>query len=156
MLDATTVAGTSTKRTSVNVEVGVWIDHQQAIVVILNDDGVKMRCVESVVENRARRSEGLPANVRYGRGLNPVDNLRQKEYTRRIANYYDKVISAIDAASAIYIFGPDEAKGELRTRIGQIHPNSWTTLQAAAKITQSQIVTTVRRFFNHKVAGSSI
>ena len=47
----------------------------------------------------------------------PADDSREREYTGHLDNYYDEVISCIRPAEAILIFGPGEAKGELRKRI---------------------------------------
>ena len=46
----------------------------------------------------------------------PADDSREREYTGHLG-HYDEVISCLRPAQAILLFGPGEAKGELRKRI---------------------------------------
>jgi hypothetical protein len=46
-----------------------------------------------------------------------ADDLRQRELTGDLNVYYDEVISCIRDAESILIFGPGEAKGELKKRL---------------------------------------
>jgi hypothetical protein len=47
----------------------------------------------------------------------PADDSRERGYTGHLANFYDEVVSCLRPAEPILLFGPGEAKGELRKRI---------------------------------------
>ena len=64
--------------------------------------------------------------------------------------YYDKAISAIHDATSILIFGPGEAKGELKKRIeNKKLKGHKIAVEAADEMTEPQIAAKVRqRFLN--------
>ncbi|MGB2630260.1 MAG: hypothetical protein WBD17_03385, partial [Candidatus Omnitrophota bacterium] len=62
--------------------------------------------------------------------------------------YYDAVISCIRDAEAILIFGPGEAKGELKKRIVKNKLcNRIVGIETIDKMTDRQIAAKVRRYF---------
>jgi hypothetical protein len=66
-----------------------------------------------------------------------------------LANYYDEVISCIRPAEAILLFGPGEAKGELRKRIERNKLDlRITCLETADKMTERQISQKVARHYS--------
>ncbi len=65
-----------------------------------------------------------------------------------LANYYDEVISCIRAAEAIQLFGPGEAKGELKKRIERDKLDlRITRFETMDKMTERQISQKVRRHY---------
>ena len=79
----------------------------------------------------------------------PADDSREREYTGHLANYYDEVISCIRPAEAILIFGPGEAKGELRKRIERNKLDlRITCFETSDKMTERQISQKVRRHYS--------
>jgi len=66
--------------------------------------------------------------------------------------YYDGVIASIREAESILIFGPGEARGELKKRIekgtlsGRI-----VGVETADKMTDQQIAAKVRRYFQENI-----
>ena len=96
---------------------GLWIDHREAIIVLISGKRQETRRIKSFVEKQLRRSDCSPSQGRFEAQMVPADDSREREYTGHLDNYYDEVISCIRPAEAILIFGPGEAKGELRKRI---------------------------------------
>lgn len=78
----------------------------------------------------------------------PADDAREREYKGHLANYYDEVIALLRPAEAILLFGPGEAKGELRKRIEKnklgLRIKSFET---SDKMTERQISQKVRRHY---------
>jgi hypothetical protein len=76
------------------------------------------------------------------------EDKRESYFERQLATYYDDVIARVRDAGAIFIFGPGEAKGELKSRIeheglgGRI-----VGVEAADKMTPRQISAKVRQRF---------
>ena len=62
-----------------------------------------------------------------------------------LANYYDEVISCLRPAKAILLFGPGEAKGELKKRIERNKLDlRITKFETMDKMTERQILQKVR------------
>jgi hypothetical protein len=121
--------------------VGLWIDHKKAIVVALSDKGQEAGLVISHAPKQPRRS---PFEHRHL----PADDIRQRVLTEHLNLYYDAVIACIRDAGAILIFGPGEAKGELKKRLerdglgGRI-----AGVETVDKLTDRQIAAKVRQHF---------
>ena len=98
-------------------KVGLWIDHRKAIVVTVTDKGEEIVLVISAVEKQRRRSGDSPLKGPYEQQQVPADDRRQRTFTGHLNIYYDAVIACIGAAESILIFGPGEAKGELKKRL---------------------------------------
>jgi len=129
-------------------KVGLWIDHRKAIVVAITDKGEEARLVISKVERQLRRSGDAPLEGAYDKAQAPARNSRQRTFTSRLNIYYDAVVACIRDAEAILIFGPGEAKGELKKRlkkgnlIGRI-----VGMETVDKMTDHQIAAKVRQHF---------
>jgi hypothetical protein len=125
---------------------GLWIDHREAVIVILSDKGQETRRVRSHVEKQLRRSGRSPSQASFEAQMIPADDSREREYTGHLANYYDEVISCLRPAKAIQLFGPGEAKGELRKRIQRNRLDvRITKCETSDKMTEPQIAQKVRR-----------
>ena len=127
---------------------GLWIDHREAVIVVLAGDGQATQRIQSNVEKQLRRS-GEPGHGSFESQNAPADDSRQREYTGRLARYYDAVISHLSDSGSILILGPGEAKHDLKKRFDQ-HPSASRALvlETADKMTEPQIVAKVRHHFH--------
>ena len=126
---------------------GLWIDHREAVIVILTAKGQETMYVKSLVEKQLRRT-GEPAEGPFSAREVPADDSREREYQGDLVRYYDEVIAHLRAADEILIFGPGEAKGELQKRMGKTKGNvRILTLETNDKMTEPQIVARVRQHF---------
>ncbi len=119
-------------------EIGLWIDHRKAIIVVIKDGAEEIKKIVSNMEKHVRfTSED-------GRG----EDVRDRQFENHLNSYYDEVITHIRGADSIQIFGPGEAKGELQKRIeheglkGHI-----LAIETADKMTDQQIAAKVREQF---------
>ena len=127
---------------------GLWIDHREAVIVILSDKGEETRRVKSHVEKQLRRSRPVAAQASFEAQMKPADDSREREYAGHLANYYDEVISCLRPAKALLLFGPGEAKGELRKRIERNKLDvRITSCETSDKMTERQIAQKVRRHY---------
>ncbi len=129
-------------------KVGLWIDHRKAIVVTVTDKGEEMGLIISTVQKQLRRSGDSPLKGRYEQQQVPADDSRQRTFTGHLNIYYEAVIACIGDAESILIFGPGEAKGELRKRL-QRHKlgGRIADVQTVDKMTDRQIAAKVREHF---------
>jgi hypothetical protein len=129
-------------------KVGVWIDHRKARVVAVTDQGEELGLVISNVETQLRRSGDSPLKGPFESRLVPAGDSRQKRLTGHLNLYYDAVIASIREAESILIFGPGEAKGELKKRLEKDHLDGRIVgVETVDKMTDRQIVAKVRKYF---------
>ena len=123
-------------------QAGLWIDHGDALVVFIGDDGEEMRRIESGMEKHVRFSGGNRSEE------GSADDQRDRQFASHLNRYYDEVITNIRDAESILLFGPGEAKGELEKRLatkglgGRI-----VGIETVDKMTDRQIAAKVREHF---------
>jgi hypothetical protein len=129
---------------------GLWIDHRKAVIVTLSGDKVQTAVVVSGVEKHPERGGDSPMKGRYEAHSVPADDRRQRALTAELDVYYDAVIAALGGSATVLVFGPGEAKEELRNRLAKIKGAGFvTTVEAADKMTDRQIIAKVREHFGH-------
>ena len=121
-------------------ELGLWIDHREAVIVTVAADGEEIKHVNSDVEKHVRFSAHSPEG-------SPEDR-RDRRFGEHLHQYYAEVITAIRDADSILILGPGEAKGELEKRLVQEKLSGRIVgIETEDKLTEPQIVAKVRRHF---------
>ena len=129
-------------------KVGLWIDHRKAIIVAVTDKGEEIRLIISKVERQLRRSGDLPLEGAYDNEQVPARNSRQRTLTAHLNIYYEAVIACIRDAESILIFGPGEAKDELKKRLKRDNLSGRIVgMEAIDKMTDHQIAAKVRQYF---------
>ena len=136
------------------VQEGLWVDHQEAILVTLTESGEQIQQIESGVQKQERRLGRPPGEttpVSIASGEVPPDDVREREYKDHLARYYDKILPHLQSAAEVLILGPGEAKMELKKRLTHIRAGApRLALQAADKMTLPQIVAQVRHYFHQE------
>jgi len=131
---------------------GLWIDHREAFIVVLSKTGEVTKRIQSSVEKQSRRV-GEPSTGRFEYQSVPADDSHQREYTGHLDRYYDEIISYLRDAGAVLIFGPGEAKGELKKRFEKAKSAAQLiSLETTDKMTDPQIVAHVRQHFCREAA----
>ena len=128
--------------------VGLWIDHKQAIVVAVTDKGEEVEPIVLKSEEQHRRSGDPHLAGPHEPQQVTADDIRQRVLTEHLNIYYDAVIAAIGDAESILIFGPGEAKGELKKRLERNNMGGRiAAVEAVDKMTNRQIAAKVRKHF---------
>ena len=131
-----------------STKVGLWIDHRKAIVVAMTDQGEKIEEIVSSVEKQLQRAGDRPLEGDYEVVQVPADDSRQRDFTKHLNIYYAAVITAIRNAESILIFGPGEAKGELKEQLEKNHLGGHIVgIETVDKMTNPQIAAKVRQYF---------
>jgi len=126
-------------------EVGLWIDHKKAVIVTFTDKGQEIKQIGAHSERSAQPSGGWASHSGKDYG---ESNREDRRATGHLDIYYDRVISFIHDAESILIFGPGEAKGEIKKRIehkglgGRI-----VGVETADQMTEPQIAAKAREHF---------
>jgi stalled ribosome rescue protein Dom34 len=99
------------RRIPVHMHAGVWIDHREAVLVIVTNRGEEMHEIPSNIERSTRGKDGT------GSGDGSRQDMRDRKFWTRLNRYYDSIITVLRGSDAILIFGPGEAKEELVKRL---------------------------------------
>jgi hypothetical protein len=132
-----------------NSKTGIWLDHREAVIVMMDPPKDRTVRVVSKVEKHPERAGDSPLKGPYESRAVPADDKRQRALTGELNRYYDAVIAAVAEAGSLFIFGPGEAKGELKKRLEAKGLGSRVAaIETADKMTDPQIAEKVRKFFS--------
>jgi hypothetical protein len=132
---------------AMTTQVGLWIDHRNALIVTVTDDGISEKTVDSKVDRHVRYSGGTASGGR-GSRIGEGEDKRERYFEGQLARYYDDVIASIRDAEAVFIFGPGEAKAELKTRLESRGLGARIVgVETVDKMTHRQISDKVRQRF---------
>jgi len=128
---------------------GLWIDHRKAVITIVSAEGEKTVEIRSYAERQPGRIEGVRSTAPFEAHNVKADDSREREFTDRLNLYYAEVIAAIRDAGSILLFGPGEAKGELKNRLEHAKLGERiVAVETADKMTDRQIEAKVRDCFH--------
>jgi hypothetical protein len=145
------------KEKTMKANVGLWIDHKKAIVIAVTAEGDQVKLVISKAQKQVRRSGDSPMKGYYEPHSVPADNSSQRVLTEHRNIYYDAVIACLREADAILIFGPGEAKGELKKRLEKHNlAGRIAAVETVDKMSGPQIAAKVREFFASKSEASPL
>jgi hypothetical protein len=142
---------TKGKEKAMKTKVGLWIDHKKAMIVAITDQGEELNLIVSKVEKQLQRSGDSPLKGSFESQQVPADDSRQRAFTGHLNIYYEAVIAAVREAEFILIFGPGEAKGELKKRLVKNHLGERIAgIETVDRMTDRQIAAKVRRHFEEQ------
>lgn len=122
-------------------QVGLWIDHRESIIVIVTGEGAEIRRIES----------GIEKHVRFSGGAQDVstEDMQDRRFMGQLNKYYAEVSACLRDAESILIFGPGEAKVELKKHLESEELGSRVVaIETADKMTDRQIAAKVRERFS--------
>lgn len=128
--------------------VGIWIDHQEAVIVESSEAGLRSRRIQSQIQRQGRRA-GRLVKARFSARTIPADDVREREYQSHLARYYDEIIAHVRADHEVMLFSPGEAKVELEKRFARVKGCPLIRpLETADRMTEPQTVAHVRQSFH--------
>jgi hypothetical protein len=121
-------------------EVGVWIDHKKAVIVSIAAGEVATRTLTSDIGGHPHYSgsQGGGGEKKY-----------EQRHNESLERYYDDVIAQLGRPDALLLFGPGEAKLQLKERLGRSNVLSEriVALETTDKLTDPQIVAKVKEHY---------
>jgi stalled ribosome rescue protein Dom34 len=120
-------------------DVGVWIDHKKAVIVSVAAGQVTSTTVESNTE----------AHPRYSGSQEGGEKKYEERHNQDLDRYYDDVIGQLGKPDAILLFGPGEAKLQLKERLARskVSSESIVAVESTDKLTDPQIVAKVKEHY---------
>ena len=136
---------------------GVWIDHEQAIVVLVTEAGNKIKKIAFDIGQPVRSARSLRPKNKF----TPNDYIAEDRLGRKVENdrkdYFDEVIKSLQGVAAILILGPGEAKGEFVKRINSKKLfGGIVELETTDRMTDRQLAAKVAEHFVGPPARKSI
>ena len=121
-------------------DVGVWIDHKKAVIVSIAAGQVTTRTLESDVGAHPHYS-----GSQEGGGEKKYEERHNQDLDR----YYDDVIGQLGTPDAVLLFGPGEAKLQLKARLARskMSSESIVAVESTDKLTDPQIVAKVKKHY---------
>jgi len=130
-------------------EIGLWIDHREAIIVILADGGEEIKHINSNSGKHIRYSGSSHSKTPEGLKEVTSEDQRDRKLENNLNKFYDEIVADIRDADSIQIFGPGEAKGELEKRIEHEGLKALILpVETVDKMTDRQISAKVREQFS--------
>lgn len=127
---------------------GLWIDQRHAVIVFVDGETEEIKQVQSNVEKQIRRAAGSRSGGPFESHLVPSDDHQQQEYTEHLNAYYNEVVACISESESILIFGPGEAKGELKKHLEHKGLGKHIVgVETVDKMTNPQIAAKVHKYF---------
>jgi hypothetical protein len=121
-------------------KIGIWIDRKKAVIVTASGSQATAQTLESDVGSHPRFS-----GTQEGGG----EKKFEQQHSSHLDRYYDDVIARLGQPEALLIFGPGEAKLELKERLGhsKVFSNSVVVVESTDKLTDPQIVAKVKEHY---------
>jgi hypothetical protein len=128
--------------------IGLWIDHKRAVLVIQSEQGEQIKKIESGAERRVPHRGPSRSRSRYSAEHQQGDDRLDNKFTEQLNKFYGKIIAWLRTTKSVLIFGPGEAKSELEKRITHEKVKVQIVgVETADKMTVRQIATKVRKYF---------
>ncbi len=130
-------------------QIGIWLDKQEALVVVLQDGADKMERIPSELEFFHPKG-GSRSKTRWG----PQQVVHDSKYLERekhqLKRYFDKLAEAVEDADQLALFGPAEAPEKFKVELDENYPELAAKVIAVEKAdsqTDNQIKVLVKEAF---------
>lgn len=134
-------------------QTGIWIDSTKAIIVSLEGSKEAVTEVLSELENRVYHDkEGDKGSFFAGQHIDSQKSFDERK-KHQINSYLKDVISSVNNADELYIFGPAETKTKLEKKINaekSTISSKPKSIETADSMTSNQIVAKVKQFYSQK------
>ncbi len=121
-------------------DIGIWIDHRKAVIVTLAGKGEEIRTLTSGVKKHVRFTGGD------GSQDGSTEDTADRQFSNSLRIFYDQVVAAARSGNSIRIFGPGEAKLELKKRLETAGLGSRVLeVGSADKLTDRQFAAMIRK-----------
>ena len=133
-------------------EVGLWIDHRQAVIVTLKDDTETVEHIQADFEKRGSNTSDVQTMSESSLKIDLAEDKHERHTQEMINHYYAEVSNHIKDATDVYIMGPGQARTEFQKYLEtQKLPATILRVEPADKLSDAQIAAKVRQSFKQHV-----
>jgi hypothetical protein len=124
---------------------GLWIDYRKCVMVMITDDKIEKKIIHSNIEKHLGHIDNDTSTESFESQKIMADCDRERNFTAHLNIYFDEIISYINDAEFILIFGQGEAKAEFAKQINKRRINGQIELlEIADKMTDTQVIAKVK------------
>ncbi len=129
--------------------VGIWLDNEKAYIITLIDGSEKVEKIESNVETRVRIEGETKSYSRLGGMLINPQKKKTKRKNHQLKDYFKSIIRKTRDAHGIYIFGPADAKTNLKKIVEQEKNlnKKLKRVDSSDRLTENQMIAKVKEIF---------
>ena len=136
---------------------GVWIDHKQAIVILITDTGPEIKKFDSVIKQPVQPVISSRSENKFTSHDFIADDRREQKLVNGRKKMYDEVLACIRGADSLLVLGPGEAKGEFNKHITSKKLRGVTVeLETSFKMSDRQIAAKVGEHFAEAPVSKSV
>ncbi|MFE8070619.1 hypothetical protein QQM79_06125 [Marinobacteraceae bacterium S3BR75-40.1] len=131
--------------------VGIWVDHRRAVLVSFVAGGEEMvQSVESDMDKQPPHETGGSKGHPGGQQSIVSEENRERHFEQHMKTYYREIEARLNNAAGIYIFGPGEARKELKKHLERNHSlaDKIQKVEPADKMLDKEIVRQARNYFH--------
>lgn len=130
------------------LKAGLWIDHQQAIVVLMKDSDIDLKKFHVGASEAGAAPVGGRHEHDYSRNDFVADDKRQRKLEALHNAMYEEVFACVRDAELLLILGPGEAKLEFNKLVqGHAFRGLVEAVETADKMTERQLIARVSEHF---------
>jgi len=129
--------------------VGIWLDNEKAYIITLVDGNENVEKIESNVETRVRiKGERKSYSRLGGMFINPQKK-KTKRKNHQLKDYFNIILRRTKDANGIYIFGPADAKTNLKKKVQQQRNlnKKLKRVDPSDRLTENQMIARVKEVF---------
>lgn len=121
-------------------EIGIWLDHKKAVIVSATAGQVAVVKTLNADVDPHPHFAGSPEGG---------EKKYEERHSRQLERYFDEIVSHAGRPDAVLLFGPGEAKQQLKERIERTRSlaHAIVVVETADRLTDPQIVAKVREHF---------
>ncbi|NTW52306.1 MAG: hypothetical protein HGB22_06945 [Chlorobiaceae bacterium] len=128
---------------------GLWIDHKEAIMVVIKDGQATIQHVESGADGHFKATGGWKSGGTAVAQSISSEGKAEEIRKHQFHAFYKEVMHRLEDSTEIAVFGPGEAKTELGNEIKKNKQlqNKVSVIEACDRLTENQLVAKVKAFF---------
>jgi hypothetical protein len=130
-------------------ETGIWLDSNQAFIISLSDNQETIQKIESKLEHyHVHGGSGSSTPYAPQDAVSDTKLMRRKE--QQLNAYFEKIITHLNGASSIAVFGPAETKISFSKLLDQRYPykNKVVATKTVDNMTKNQMIAMVKKFYH--------
>lgn len=141
-------------------QVGVWVDHEKALIVTLVGEGHSIKIVQGDVGPKHKSTGGVRSGRPYWHRSIESAKRQSIRRTNQLQHFYHHVEDEILEADQLILLGPGGAKEEFATFLSQNRRFDCEKLTASVSVpshmTEPQIVAHIKKVFGHPAPRKTI
>ncbi|MFA7231134.1 MAG: hypothetical protein WC071_07670 [Victivallaceae bacterium] len=131
---------------------GIWIDHQEAVIVSLENRQATVTRINSNADSHYHPSGGCKSSGSLVAQAVSKEKTADNRLKHQLHLFYINVINTVNNDDNIFIFGPGEAKQEFLKEIENkktVLFSKIVEIETCDRITENQIVAKVKFFYRN-------